>query len=422
MAGLRLVQFCLSARPGRSRKGKPLDGPTADGLTIDGSTVEGPAEIGPKASILVVDDESFIREIICRKLGGSGFACDAAPNAEDALAKISQNDYDCVLSDIHMPGMNGVEMLRQIKLQNQDLAVILVTGAPDIDAALEAMRLGAYDHLSKPLNLAALEMTVDRALEKKRLIRENREYQRNLESMVKERTRQLSDANDDLRRLFTGSIKALAQALEAKDEYTQGHSARVAEESVNIARYLSLPDAEVQRMWLAGYLHDIGKIGIKEAVLNKPGKLDEEEWKLIQQHPVVAGKILGPISELSDVIDIVVHHHERYDGSGYPDGIEGGSIPLGARILTVADAYDALTSRRPYRDALSCEEARRILGEAAGTQFDPVIMRAFLDLKQGVKAGPPLRGQESGTDDSQYAKAGKGGLSGVLGAAPLDLS
>jgi len=383
---------------------------------------------GPKASILVVDDEDFIREIICRKLGGSGFECDSAPSAEDALAKIAQNDYDCVLSDIHMPGMSGVDLLRQIKLQDQDLAVILITGAPDIDAALEAMRLGAYDHLSKPLNLAALEMTVDRALEKKRLVEENREYQHNLESMVKERTKQLSAANEDLHRLFTGSIKALAQALEAKDAYTQGHSARVAEESVNIARYLSLSETEVQRMWLSGYLHDIGKIGIKETVLNKPGKLDEEEWDLIQQHPVVAGRILGPIPELSDVIDIIVHHHERYDGTGYPDGLEGSSIPLGARILAVADTYDALTSKRPYRDPLALEEAHRILEEAAGTYLDPVIATAFLNLKRGVKAEPLQDLVELGggvaqeSDDVQDAKYGKSEVSGVLIAPPLDLS
>ena len=387
---------------------------------MDNPTVD-PVD-GPKASILVVDDEDFIREIICRKLNGSGFQCDSAPSAEDALARIAQNNYDCVLSDIHMPGMSGVDLLRQIKLQNQDLAVILVTGAPDIDAALEAMRLGAYDHLSKPLNLAALEMSVDRALEKKRLVEENREYQRNLESMVEERTKQLSAANDDLQRLFTGSIKALAQALEAKDEYTQGHSARVAEESVSIARYLSLSDTEIQRIWLAGYLHDIGKIGIKEAVLNKPGKLDEEEWNLIQQHPVVAGRILGPIPELSDIIDIIVHHHERYDGSGYPDGLEGNSIPLGARILAVADTYDALTSRRPYRDSLTLEEAHRILEEAAGTYLDPVIARAFLNLKQGVKAEPRQDSVELESENVQDAKYSKSGTSGVLGVPPFDLS
>ena len=387
---------------------------------MDNPTVD-PVD-GPKASILVVDDEDFIREIICRKLSASGFECDSACSAEDALARIAQNDYDCVLSDIHMPGMSGVDLLRQIKLQSQDLVVILITGAPDIDAALEAMRLGAYDHLSKPLNLAALEMTVDRALEKKRLVEENREYQRNLESMVQERTKQLSTANEDLQRLFTGSIKALAQALEAKDEYTQGHSARVAEESVNIARYLSLSDTEIQRMWLAGYLHDIGKIGIKEAVLNKPGKLNEEEWNIIQQHPVVAGRILGPIPELSDIIEIIVHHHERYDGSGYPDGLEGNSIPLGARILAVADTYDALTSRRPYRDSLTLEEAHRILEEAAGTYLDPVIARAFLNLKRGVKAESLQDSIELESENVQDAKYSKSGLSGVPGAPPLDLS
>jgi response regulator RpfG family c-di-GMP phosphodiesterase len=389
---------------------------------MDGATVDAASTDAPKASILVVDDEDFIREIVCRKLSGSGFACDAAPNAEDALAKISQNGYDCVLSDIHMPGKSGLDLLREVRVKDKDLAVILITGAPDIDAALEAMRLGASDHLSKPVNLAALEMTVDRALEKKRLVEENREYQRNLESMVKERTKQLSDANEDLRRLFTGSIKALAQALEAKDEYTQGHSARVAEESVGIARYLSLSDQEVQRMWLAGYLHDIGKIGIKETVLNKPGRLDEEEWNLIQQHPVVAGKILGPIPELSDIIDIIVHHHEHYDGSGYPDGLEGGSIPLGARILTVADAFDALTSRRPYRDALGLDESYRILEEAAGTQFDPVIMRAFLDLKRGVEAPVASAPAASESECVQDATDGKSGLSEAIDAAPFDLS
>jgi putative two-component system response regulator len=377
---------------------------------------------GTKASILVVDDEEFIREIICRKLSGSGYACEAVSNAEDALEKISQNTYDCVLSDIHMPGMSGIELLGKVKPSNSDLAYILVTGAPDIDSALEAMRLGADDHLSKPLNLAALELTVERALEKKRLIEENREYQRNLEQMVRERTKQLRLANEDLRRLFTGSIKALAHALEAKDEYTQGHSARVAEMSVLMAKHLSLPETQIQHIWLAGYLHDIGKIGIKEAVLNKPGKLDPDEWELIQQHPVFAGRILGPIPELADIIDIVVHHHERYDGGGYPDGLAGDSIPLGARILSVADAYDALTSRRPYRDALDVSQATRILQDAAGTQFDPVLVTAFVD------SGTGLEGPEAAIDSlskpvpMQDASTASTGLSGLIGSAPLDLS
>ncbi|MBN2565194.1 MAG: response regulator [Candidatus Eisenbacteria bacterium] len=374
-----------------------------------------------KARILVVDDEEFIREIICRKLSGEGFECDSAPNAEDGLARVTEGSYDCVLSDIHMPGMNGLELLRNIKLADNDIAVILITGAPDIDAALEAMRLGAYDHLSKPLNLAALQMTVERALQNKRLILENREYQKNLEAMVEERTKQLQMANEDLRRLFTGSIKALAQALEAKDEYTQGHSARVAEQSVAIARRLALSDKQVQHIWLAGYLHDIGKIGIRETVLNKPGKLDENEWRLIQQHPVFAGRILGPIPELTEIIEIVVHHHERYDGSGYPDGLEGGRIPLGARVLSVADAYDALTSKRPYRDALSEQEALRIIDEAAGTQLDPVIVRCFLDIRRAATS-QPSQSPSAIPDSMQDAKPTASGLSTVIGSAPLDLS
>jgi putative nucleotidyltransferase with HDIG domain len=351
-----------------------------------------------KGRVLVVDDEAPIREIITRKLSADGYEMNDASDADRALAELARQDYDCVLSDIHMPGMDGVELLRRIRVTDQDIAVILITGAPDMEAALEAMRLGAYDHLSKPLNLSELSLTVERAIEKKCLVEENRAYQRDLESMVRERTQQLAEANDELRRLFMSSIKALAQALEAKDEYTQGHSARVAEIGVQIARYVSLPDREIQNIWVAGLLHDIGKIGVRENVLNKPGKLDADEWESVQQHPVVAARILGPIEELSDVIEIVMHHHERFDGSGYPEGLRGSEIPLGARILTVADAYDALTSKRPYRDALPAGEAVSILEEAAGTQFDPVIVRAFvtsyrsagsMDLPRSMGVGGP---------------------------------
>jgi putative two-component system response regulator len=360
------------------------------------------------ARVLVVDDEAYIREIICRKLGGDGYACDDADDAESALAKLSQDSYDCVLSDINMPGMDGIELLRRIRQADQDVAVIMITGAPDLDGALEAMRLGAYDHLAKPLNLVHLSLTVERAIEQKRLVTENREYQRNLENMVLERTNQLREANEELRRLFMGSIKALAQALEAKDEYTQGHSARVAEVSVSIARYLSLGENEVNDIWLAGFLHDIGKIGIQESVLNKPGKLTSSEWELVQQHPVVAERILCPIEELAEVIKIVRHHHERYDGSGYPDGIKGSDIPLGARILSVADAYDALTSKRPYREALTHDAAIAVLEEAAGTQFDPVIVRAFLSSGSDAVAASG-EGRERGNPCSlQDAKRDQG--------------
>jgi putative two-component system response regulator len=365
---------------------------------------EGVAET--KGRVLVVDDESYIRDVISRKLTAEGYACEQAADAEAALALLSRDGYECVVTDINMPGLTGIELLRRIRLADQDVAVIMITGAPDLDGALEAMRLGAYDHQAKPLNLAHLALTVDRAVEKKRLIQENRNYQRNLESMVLERTKQLHEANADLKKLFMGTIKALAQALEAKDEYTQGHSARVAEESVRIARYLSLSEAEVQDIWLSGYLHDIGKIGIKESVLNKPGKLDPYEWECIQMHPVTAEKILSPIGELAEVVKIVRHHHERFDGSGYPDGVKGSQIPLGARILSVADAYDALTSKRSYREALSCQDALAVLEQAAGTQFDPVIVRAYLSCAAGEPGAadtPRTQGTPCSVQDARAA-------------------
>jgi putative nucleotidyltransferase with HDIG domain len=357
-----------------------------------------------KGRVLVVDDEAPIREIITRKLSVDGYETNDASEADSALKELARTEYDCVLSDIHMPGMDGVELLRRIRVTDQDIAVILITGAPDMDAALEAMRLGAYDHLSKPLNLSELALTVERAIEKKRLVEENRAYQRDLESMVRERTQQLAEANDELKRLFMSSIKALAQALEAKDEYTQGHSARVAELGIEIGKYLSLPDREVQNIWVAGLLHDIGKIGIRENVLNKPGKLDADEWESVQQHPVVAARILGPIEELSDVIEIVMHHHERFDGSGYPEGLRGSDIPLGARILTVADAFDALTSKRPYRDALPVDEAVGILEDAAGTQFDPVIVRAFVTSRAAKESDGSDLSVPAGGPSMQDAK------------------
>ncbi len=353
-----------------------------------------------KGRILIVDDEPSIMELVKLKLTDDGYDCDLAENAESALGMLSRTAYDGVLSDVNMPGISGIEMLRRIRLTDEDVAVVIMTGAPDLASAVEAMKLGAHDHLSKPLNLEMLTLTVDRAVEKKRLIVQNREYQRNLESMVHERTKQLNDANGNLRSLFIGSIKALAQALEAKDEYTQGHSARVAEESVRIATYLSLSEEEIRSIWIAGFLHDIGKIGVKESVLNKPGKLDAMEWESVKEHPVLAARILDPIDELRDVIKMVKHHHERFDGGGYPDGLAGSSIPLGARILSVADAYDALTSNRPYREPMTPEEAIQIFKDGAGTQFDPVIVEAFV----------------SGTDKRE---SGESVLYPIFGSVPL---
>jgi response regulator RpfG family c-di-GMP phosphodiesterase len=375
-----------------------------------------------KGRVLVLDDEAFIRDVVSRKLTADGYACDLAADAETALSRLTQVTYDCILSDVNLPGMNGVEFLRRVRLMDQEVAVIMITGSPDLDCALEAMRLGAYDQLAKPLNLAKLTLTVDRAVEKRRLVRQNKEYQLNLESMVAERTKQINDANHGLRRLFVSSVKALAHALEAKDEYTQGHSERVAEEAVVIAQYLTLPQQDVENIWIAGFLHDIGKIGIRESVLNKQGKLDAAEWEIVQQHPVLAERILGPIDELRDVIQIVRHHHERFDGTGYPDRLKGAGIPLGARILAVVDTHDALTSRRPYRSAMSDQESVDIIEAGAGTQFDPVIVRAFAGSRARARGGARGVAPGSATLFLQDAKSSVADLGARIPARSADQS
>lgn len=357
-----------------------------------------------RGHVLVVDDEREIRDVLTTLLVEEGYGCIQASDAEEAMSKLCQSQFDCVLSDVHMPGMGGIELLRQIKLTHRDVAVIMVTGDTNLAGALDTIRLGAYDYLTKPFNLDVVALTVDRAIEKKRLIEENRQYQRTLERKVEERTGELREKHEELRRLFLNTIRALAHAMEAKDSYTQGHSRRVASDAVRVAQYLALPPEEVEDLRLAGLLHDIGKIGVHEKVLSKPGKLDKEEWELVRQHPVLAEMILSPIAELGGIIKVIRHHHERYDGQGYPDGLKGNEIPLGARILAVADSYDAMTSARPYRAAHSAQDAIAEIERQSGTQFDPVIATAFISAaasgERGV--GDP---QDTDVDDSmQNAK------------------
>jgi len=332
-----------------------------------------------QATILIVDDEEMVRRLLHQKLSSEGYQCQEADGAAQALDKLSSNAVELVLLDIRMPGKSGVELLPEIKASYPDTAVIMATAITDTNIAIQCMKQGAYDYLTKPFNLDEVVLSVDRALEKRRLELENRDYQQHLEQKVEAQARKI-------RASFLSAITALAYALEAKDKYTSGHSQRVAEISVAIAKEMGLSQHSTERIRQAGLIHDIGKIGVRESVLNKPDHLTDEEFQHVKEHCEMGEHILAPIVEDEEILKVVRHHHERYDGTGYPNRLSGEQIPLGARILAVADTYDAMTSERPYRGAMSDETAYAEIESGKRTQFDPEVAGAFLKTRESAKS------------------------------------
>ncbi len=348
----------------------------------------------PSTRVLVVDDEETIRDLLVEGLGDGGFRCTPCASARDALSAIRQQPFDLVLSDIDMPGGSGVQLLQDLKRQNPDLDVIMVTGVVDIETAINAIRLGASDYVTKPFNLDEVMIIVERTLEKRRLMRENRDYQRNLESKVQERTAELQKKNNEIEELFTelkiafeevrhsyqDILEALMAALDTRDTETQGHSLRVAEYTVTIARQLNVVEPELTHMRRGALLHDVGKIGVPDAILRKPGKLTEEEWVEMRKHPEIGYHMLSGIKFLEKSLPIVLTHQERFDGTGYPQRLKGEEIPLGSRIFAVVDTLDAMTSNRPYRAALPYERAHQEILDFSGRQFDPDVVKAFVGI------------------------------------------
>jgi putative two-component system response regulator len=326
-----------------------------------------------KGVILLVDDEAMIRRLLSQKLSAEGYRCEQAANAEQALEKLEEDSIELVILDIRMPGKSGLELLSEIKAKYPDTAVVMATAIDDASTAINCMKAGAYDYVTKPFNLDEVSFSVRRALEKRRLELENRDYQQHLEQKVEEQAQKI-------RASFFNAITALAYALEAKDVYTSGHSQRVTEISEAIAEHLGLPKETIEKIRLAGLVHDIGKIGVRESVLNKPGSLSDEEFKHVRLHSQTGERILKPIVDDKEILKAVRHHHERYDGWGYPDGLQGEQIPLLARIIAVADTFDAMTSERSYRKALTKEEACAEVERCRGTQFDPEAADAFLEV------------------------------------------
>ncbi len=334
-----------------------------------------------RTQILIVDDEASVRAVLQRALEEEGYNCALASDVDAALQILGKQSVDLVLSDVMMPGRSGIDLLKETSATQPGIVTIMLTAVANTSTAIEAMKLGAFDYVMKPFDLDEVRLSVERAMEKRNLIQANREYREFLELKVEEQT-------VEIRETFLGSLKALAEALEAKDTYTNGHTRRVTEIVVAMAKEKGFPEKEIARIRLAGQVHDIGKIGIPEAVLRKPGKLTNEEFDQIKEHPILSEKILKPIIKDEDVLAMVKHHHERYNGHGYPEGIAGEDIPFGARLLAVADAYDAMTSNRPYRPAMTPEKARSQLLAGRGSQFDPEAVDILIEAEEKMSFCP----------------------------------
>lgn len=341
-----------------------------------------------RATCLVVDDEAPLRQVLVHLMRGDGFDCVEAANGRDALDYLADHRVTLVISDLRMPRMDGIDLLREIRARYPDTAVIMITAVADVDVAVKCLAIGAMDYLTKPFHLEEVRARVRQALERRRLVMENRDYQERLEERVQAQSRRLEE-------LFLTGIQSLAEALEVKDPYTRGHSIRVARYSSVIARRLELDAGMIYQVELGGHVHDLGKIGVREEVLNKRGPLTPEEYEHIMIHPVVGWRILAPLlGDTPAALNIVRSHHERMDGKGVPDQLSGRAIPLEARIAAAADALDAMTSGRPYRTTeLTLEGAVEELRKRVGVQFDPDVVDAVVQATEAGELTPLPKSQ-----------------------------
>ena len=331
---------------------------------------------------LIVDDEPRIRSALARLLGSAGYECQQAESVPAALAALERESFPLVLSDVRMPGLDGVYLLHQIRQRWPDVAVLMLTAVAEVDTAVACLQAGAYDYLSKPFQAEEVRTRVAQALDKRGLILENREYHAHLAELVDQQALRIEE-------LFLEGVQTVAHALEAKDAYTKGHSARVAAYAGRVASVMGLGEGDIQLIELGADLHDIGKIGVREEVLRKPGPLTNEEYRHIMEHTVIGARILGPLlKHAPQVLAVVRSHHERMDGAGLPDGLSGEEIPVHARVVAVADGFDAMTTGRPYRGPKTVEQALEELRRGAGSQWDGAVVDAFLACSRDVEQLP----------------------------------
>ena len=331
-------------------------------------------------TVLVVDDEEPIRNALRKFLMQQQFEVYTAGSADEALQQLRLHKITLMLSDIRMPGTSGVDLVPQAFEIEPDLAVLMLTAVNDATSAALCMQRGAMDYLTKPIELADLARAVQRAIKRREMQLESRHLNQWLKEEVTTRTAELHREQHRMERISTATLEALVNALEAKDPYLRGHSARVADLSANIATELGLNEEEVDRVRMAGRLHDLGKIGTRDAVVNKEGPITAEEFEHVKQHVIIGAQILAPLVHLGAVVSMVKSHHERYDGTGYPDGLQGEEIPLGGRIIGAAEVYDALTTARPYQEKMTPERAVERMADLSGTVLDTRVYDALVRI------------------------------------------
>jgi putative nucleotidyltransferase with HDIG domain len=327
--------------------------------------------------VLVVDDEEAVRDALSRFLSARGYVPVTAESGPTALARMSEEHFDIMLCDVRMPLMSGLQLVPHALQIDPDLAVLMLTAVNDASTATEALSQGAMDYLVKPIELAELERAIERAAHRRHLEIQRRNVERIIREEVSVRTEELEREKQSLNDLTVNIAQTLINAMEAKDVYLRGHSQRVAELAASVAETLGLDADLVENVRLAGRLHDVGKIGIREEVLNKPGPLTADEFAHVKDHVRIGMEILAPLKHIPVALEYVLDHHEHYDGSGYPRGITGLEITIGGRILAACDAFDAISSRRAFREAMEPRETIAYLEGFAGRLVDPEVFAAL---------------------------------------------
>jgi putative nucleotidyltransferase with HDIG domain len=332
--------------------------------------------------ILIVDDEEMVRDLLSSALQQENYVCHLAANVDQAFEVLGVHRIDLVISDIMMPGRSGVDLLRDLKKVDPEIAVLMITGLSDMNTAMECIHLGAADYITKPFGVTRIILTVRNLIEKRCLEIEKKNYQVSLEFKVMEQTEQLRRTMGELRESYHSTLTALVKALDAREKEVGSHSERVMNYAILMAEKVGITGNELEQLAKGALLHDIGKIGITDNILLKPGPLNDNEWLEMRRHPQVGFAILSGIDFLSSPAEIILSHHERFDGTGYPKQLKGEQIPIGSRIFALVDTLDAMTSDRPYRRALTFDAVSSEVRKFSGRQFDPALADLFLSISR----------------------------------------